>query len=583
MELIRNDQKRKRLSLTVFVLCLGLFLCLAGLLIPWDNTRRSNGRPEASGFRAWQPVARQTEAPEGPVGVALECRISVDEQCTRNSWLMFYTYHQYVDVYIGEECVYSIHPAPEYPFIDTVGCNWVKVPLYDRDAGKEIRVVLTPVYEAGREQIPEFLMGSELDIYRYQLWKNLPHLVIGGLLVLFGTIVAIPAGIIREEGALAMGISAVMIGSWRLLDSPFAAFDAGGKSLLLYYTSLVMLMGFGIPVVYAVKNRKDRRNSMIFESYGLIAGLVLIVQMLLQLLGLLDMRQSLWVTHAVQFAGGLLILVMLLPLGKNGAAAAWLHNRRITFCILAVAAFLDMAVFYLTHRSDQLLITPLAFLVIVLVYGIRFLLSYLDQTRQLKDKETQLIQSRTSAALGQIRSHFIFNVLNAISGMCKYDPAKADETVVRFSRYLRTNINILQSDELVTFQEELEYLEDYIALEQIRFGDRVRFEKKIGQDDFLLPPLLLQPIVENAIKHGLTARENGGTVCLETRKEGDWVVITVRDNGVGFDPVEIEKEDSVGIRNVRFRLEHLAGGKMTIDSEPGVGTCVRMSVPWEDD
>ena len=89
--------------------------------------------------------------------------------------------------------------------------------------------------------------------------------------------------------------------------------------------------------------------------------------------------------------------------------------------------------------------------------------------------------------------------------------------------------------------------------------------------------------MENAIKHGLTARENGGTVCLETRKEGDWVVITVRDNGVGFDPVEIEKEDSVGIRNVRFRLEHLAGGKMTIDSEPGVGTCVRMSVPWEDD
>lgn len=583
MELIRNDQKRKRLSLTVFVLCLGLFLCLAGLLIPRDNTRRSNSRPEASGFRAWQPVARQTEAPEGPVGVALECRISVDEQCTRNTWLMFYTYHQYVDVYIGEECVYSIHPAPEYPFINTVGCNWVKVPLYDRDAGKEIRVMLTPVYEAGREQIPEFLMGSELDIYKHQLRENLPHLVIGGLLVLFGIIMAIPAGIVREEGALAMGISAVMIGSWRLLDSPFAAFDAEGKSLLLYYTSLVMLMEFGIPVVYAVKNRKDRRNSMIFEIYGLTAGLILIVQMLLQLLGFLDMRQSLWVTHTVQLAGGLLILAMLLPQGKTGAATRWLHNRRVIFCILAVAAFLDLTVFYLTNRSDQLLITPLAFLVIVLVYGIRFLLSYLEQTRQLKDKETQLIQSRTSAALGQIRSHFIFNVLNAISGMCKYDPAKADETVVRFSRYLRTNINILQSDELVTFREELEYLEDYIALEQIRFGDRIRFEKEIGQDDFLLPPLLLQPIVENAIKHGLTARENGGTVWLETRKEGDWVVITVRDNGVGFDPVEIEKKDSVGIQNVRFRLEHLAGGKMTIDSEPGVGTCVRMSVPWEDD
>lgn len=79
---------------------------------------------------------------------------------------------------------------------------------------------------------------------------------------------------------------------------------------------------------------------------------------------------------------------------------------------------------------------------------------------------------------------------------------EADETVVRFSRYLRTNINILQSDELVTFQEELEYLEDYIALEQIRFGDRIRFEKEIGLDDFLLPPLLLQPTAVEEMTSG---------------------------------------------------------------------------------
>lgn len=193
--------------------------------------------------------------------------------------------------------------------------------------------------------------------------------------------------------------------------------------------------------------------------------------------------------------------------------------------------------------------------------------------------EKELQNSRVVLAMSQIRAHFIFNVLNAISGMCKYDPEKADETVVRFARYLRTNINIMQEDNPVTFHEAMMHLEDYVALEQIRFGDKIQFTKVIDADDFMIPPLVLQPIVENAIKHGLLPKPSGGTVLLRTWREGENVLITIQDDGVGFDDSMACDETSVGLNNVRFRLEHIMKGKMEIVSVPGKGTTVTIFIP----
>jgi sensor histidine kinase YesM len=267
---------------------------------------------------------------------------------------------------------------------------------------------------------------------------------------------------------------------------------------------------------------------------------------------------------------------------KKAKGGAWLHNRKISFCSLAVAAFLDLALFYVTGKSDHLVVTPLAYLVIVAVYSVRLLTKYLNQQMLLKDRENQLLQSRTTVALGQIRSHFIFNLLNAISGMCKSNPAKADETIVCFSRYLRANIDILQSDKLMPFYQILETLEDYIVLEQVRFGDRIAFEADIEEDDFLMPPLVLQPIVENAIKHGLTAKVEGGTIWLSTRSDSNWVYITVTDDGVGFQQHELHKKGSVGLQNVRFRLKHMVDGNITIESTPGLGTSVQIMIPRKE-
>ncbi len=573
---------RRKVSLVAFSLCIALFLCLVGLIVSGDDTGVMNARTEASGFYTQQPAARQIAKEDAPLGIVLECRIPVDDMVASNAYLMFYTYHQYVDVYIGEELVFSMYPPEHFSFIKTVGSSWVKVPIYEYDAGKEIRIQLTPVYEFVREQIPEFLIGSELDIFMHQLRDDFLQILVSMLLILFGAAVIIPAGILREEGAFSLCLSAIMIGSWRILDSLSITLIIKGHSLLIYYTSLFMLMGVGIPIVYAVKNRQDRRNSMFFEVYALGVCLLMILQLAAQLLGLIDLRQTLWLAHIAQIAGALLILGNLVYASKTNTDRDWLRNRQITFCALALSAFLDLGVFYVTGRSDHLVVTPLAYLVIVAVHSVRLLIKYLSQQQLLKDRESQLIQSRTTVALGQIRAHFIFNLLNAISGMCKYDPAKADETIVRFARYLRVNIDTLQNDEPVPFRQVLDNLEDYIVLEQVRFGDLIEFETDIEEEEFMIPPLVLQPIVENAIKHGLTARTEGGTIRLTTRSDNKWVYITVTDDGVGFEQHELHKEGSVGLRNVRFRLKHMVGGNLSIESTPGLGTSVQIMIPRKD-
>lgn len=202
-----------------------------------------------------------------------------------------------------------------------------------------------------------------------------------------------------------------------------------------------------------------------------------------------------------------------------------------------------------------------------------------EQDRELAEKERKLTERRISSMMSQIRSHFIFNVLATISGYCKIDPKKADEAVIHFARYLRKNINIIEEEGVIDFSMELEQLKDYVALEQMRFPDKITYEEEIGTMDFQIPPLTIQPIVENAIKHGLVEQGKSGRVLLKTEKKADGIWITVMDNGVGFVPEEEGKEDSVGIRNVRYRLENMVGGSLEIQSEPGEGTTVLIRIP----
>ena len=205
-----------------------------------------------------------------------------------------------------------------------------------------------------------------------------------------------------------------------------------------------------------------------------------------------------------------------------------------------------------------------------------------EQERILAQQERDLTESRITSMLSQIRNHFIFNTLSVISGYCKIDPEKADEALTKFARYLRRNINYLETNNLILFETEVAQIEDYVSLEQMRFGDMVEFGENFEVTNFRIPPLTVQPLVENAIKHGLTKPGKKGSVYILTRQEKGFNCIEVVDDGVGFVPEELEKENSIGIRNIRYRLEHMANAELQIASTPGKGTRAVIRIPRKE-
>ncbi len=340
-----------------------------------------------------------------------------------------------------------------------------------------------------------------------------------------------------------------------------------------------MLATSTFALIKLIRQPKNKYARLILEGWTLLYSLFFILALSLQLLGILDMRLLLNFIHiALAVTSGVLIVTNIYDAWKLYKLTGSLHNVDYVW-ILSAGAILDLINYY--ANSPKLLFVLLAVLIYVLLKAFHVMKQYLMQRSELEEKETQLTMSYVMTMMSQIRSHFVFNVLNAISGMCKYDPEKADDTIVRFSRYLRNNIDIMENDKNVPFLVEIERLEDYVVLEQVRFGDRIEFTTDIEVSDFSIPTLILQPIVENSIKHGIGKRTEGGHIELKTRENDKNIIITISDDGIGFTPDALNKEKSVGLRNIRFRLYHLVGGIMDIKSNPGVGTEVTLTIPKE--
>jgi len=213
---------------------------------------------------------------------------------------------------------------------------------------------------------------------------------------------------------------------------------------------------------------------------------------------------------------------------------------------------------------------------------VMYMLFHNELTRQLMEKEHQLAESRIAIMLSQIQPHFLYNSLGAIRELCRQDPEAAREALGDFAFFLRSNMDSLTSTDLIPFSKELEHVQNYLSLEQLRFGEKLKVVFDTEEKDFLLPPLSIQPLVENAVNHGLFPSENGGTVTIKTRRTGNKIAVTITDDGVGFDPHAPSESDSkkhVGIQNVRSRVESMARGTLTIQSMVGEGTTATLLIP----
>lgn len=211
----------------------------------------------------------------------------------------------------------------------------------------------------------------------------------------------------------------------------------------------------------------------------------------------------------------------------------------------------------------------------------------LEQSRLLTQKELELANSRIDIMLSQIQPHFLYNTLNAIENLCIKDGKQAAEMVNNFAVYLRENMDSLSQKELVRFERELSHVKTYLEIEKKRFGERLHAFYDLETTDFALPTLTVQPIVENAVCHGVLEKKEGGTVTIATRIIPEGVQIIVTDDGVGYNVTENmsvdrqnrSKRSHVALENVKSRLSAQCGGTINVESTIGVGTRVTIAIP----
>ncbi|MBQ5910473.1 MAG: histidine kinase [Clostridia bacterium] len=228
------------------------------------------------------------------------------------------------------------------------------------------------------------------------------------------------------------------------------------------------------------------------------------------------------------------------------------------------------------------------FFVVAMVMVLKVIPNSINAVALAKDLETekivlnaQLTESRVSTMMSQIRPHFIYNTLGSIEQLCNIEPRKAGELVHNFAKYLRGNFGELDNPKPILMSQEMEHVRHYISIENVRFPD-MTFSFEMNSDDFHIPALTVQPIVENAIKHGLMKLQKGGSIRVISYETNTDYCISVEDDGVGFDTSKLlDEKEHIGIRNIRDRLKVMVEGTLDIESTQGVGTKVLITIPKE--
>ncbi len=196
--------------------------------------------------------------------------------------------------------------------------------------------------------------------------------------------------------------------------------------------------------------------------------------------------------------------------------------------------------------------------------------------------EQKLQEARLELALYQIKPHFLQNALMSIKVLCRTRPKEAEQAIYDFAVFLRGNMNALESTELIPFREECKTIERYLHIEKIRFGERLQVQWDIQEEDFKIPPLTIQPLVENAVCHGICQKMEGGTVQIRSfRKEGE-ICIEILDDGVGFDTGGLNDADGIGIKNLRLRLREFLNATLEIESKKGEGCRQTVHIPRKE-
>ena len=350
---------------------------------------------------------------------------------------------------------------------------------------------------------------------------------------------------------------------------------------MFYYFSFTIVMG----------NMLCEKKKIYANIAAIISGMVIPISIILSLttdLYFFDM----WLLWAI--FQGVAFLFLIIGVGYNIKDYSNIKKVELLIFIIVYITYVLDTIFSAIGGVEETGVSQVSFVVvfvIAIIALLRFVPKNINDSLKAKELEREkmlltnkLQESRILLMISQIQPHFLYNMLNTIYHLCDKDVNLAKKAVDDFSTYLRNNIDALSTKELISFNKELEHIKTYTDLEKIRFGDELEIVYDIQVNNFNLPILSIQPLVENAIKHGVSKKRGGGVVTISSYEENSNYVICVSDTGVGYD-VNKEIDDGkshIGLSSVRDRLEDRVDGKLVVESELGVGTKSIVYIPKKE-
>ena len=270
----------------------------------------------------------------------------------------------------------------------------------------------------------------------------------------------------------------------------------------------------------------------------------------------------------------ILIMHLIKEYKKNREQEKWIPVYVVVIIIVSVV--LD----YCFVRTEE---QSISFLTAGIIVGTIFFYIWLHLQFVREHERDLMAEQRIQIMMTQIQPHFLFNTIATFKALCKKEPRQAAALAHKFGIYLRQNLDNLDTNGLIPFPRELEHTRLYAEIEMVRF-ENVRVEYDIKDTDFSVPPLTVQPLVENSIRHGVRVREEG-MVCVHAFRESGYHVIVIEDNGVGFEPESLDQQEGthIGLQNVRERVESMCHGTLTIESNPEKGTFVTIRIPEKEE
>lgn len=512
----------------------------------------------------------------------------------------YYNDHAAEEIYVNGECIY-LSPILEvtemghqiYPSMCVK--NWTE--CYSENGIKttdEVEIRITNMHPDYNEDVFHTMMNTlyagPMDVsFMKSYWGmvSIPGILIGGLMIVVSIMLLgiTIGGIVLREQKLGL------FGKYAMLSGCAGIFFLTDNISISLWSSNLMLNTYGyylslMLAVYisgrCIKDLLSGKKQTVVKAVVSFSGIVDAVIMICAISGIARICSMYSVWIYVQCVVCVVTLICcLMQIVENKMNSLMLL---CTSVVLQIAILLDMFVKRTPVYEDERFF-KLAFIFIFLsyfCYMIKNIINQFHMSEKTKLLTKELEESRIAIMRSQIQPHFLYNALVAIRELCRQDAEQARDAIGDFAVYLRGNMDSLSNKELIPFQKEMNHVQAYLKLEKMRFEDDIDIEYDIQEEDFYLPPLTLQPIVENAVKHGLGNKNGGGTLKIQTLSDKRNIIISITDDGIGFNTTilsEIDSKDHIGIQNVRKRLESIMNGEMEIQSTPGHGTVVTITIP----